>query len=106
MIIIPILIVVVFLAITITNSRIKKNSKQSFEVETNQTQYNPATGLPNGWKFRQLWKLYWNDHLIEIIIGIMIFIVVQRIIAADMIPLTSLFAILFLFKLRFCYGFN
>lgn len=46
MIMLPILIVVVFLAIIITNARNAKNNKQNFEIESNQTQYNPSTGLP------------------------------------------------------------
>lgn len=46
MIMLPILIVVLFLAIIITNAKNAKNNKQNFEIESNQTQYNPATGLP------------------------------------------------------------
>lgn len=46
MIMLPILIVVLFLAIIITNARNAKNNKQNFEIESNKTQYNPATGLP------------------------------------------------------------
>ena len=46
MIMLPILIVVVFLAIIIANAKNAKNNKQNFETESNQTQYNPATGLP------------------------------------------------------------
>ncbi|MBJ16567.1 MAG: hypothetical protein CMF38_08085 [Legionellaceae bacterium] len=42
----PILIVVLFLAIIITNAKNAKNNKKNFEIESNQTQYNPATGLP------------------------------------------------------------
>lgn len=46
MIMLPILIVVLFLAIIITNAKNAKKNKQNFEIESNQTQYNPATGLP------------------------------------------------------------
>ncbi|HDV5786129.1 TPA: hypothetical protein RJD83_003115 [Legionella pneumophila] len=46
MILFPILMVVVFLAIIITNARNAKNNKQNFEIRSSQTQYNPATGLP------------------------------------------------------------
>lgn len=46
MIILPIIMVIVFLAIIITNSRNAKSNKLNFETTSNQTQYNPATGLP------------------------------------------------------------
>lgn len=46
MIMLPILMVIMFLAIIITNSKNAKNNRLNFENESNQTQYNHATGLP------------------------------------------------------------
>ncbi|CDZ79419.1 hypothetical protein BN59_03737 [Legionella massiliensis] len=44
--IIAILFIICFIAIFIFNARCAKNARIIFENESNQTQYNPATGLP------------------------------------------------------------
>ncbi|PWY56069.1 hypothetical protein DGG96_09030 [Legionella qingyii] len=38
--------VIVFLAIIKTNSRNEKTNKLNFEIQSNHTEYNPATELP------------------------------------------------------------
>lgn len=72
MIILFALMVIVFLAIIITNGRSAKNNKHNYEFEANQTQYNPATGLPMIGALDSLGNSigisasdrdnYWNDY--------------------------------------------